>query len=558
MTRVLLIEPDPALRDRLALCLHRAHYSVRSAADAVAGLNTAQEWSPDVVITPLDLKCADGSGVVTTLRTLPLAKHAGVVALLTEGHTDVRAALLAGADDAITAPFTEAGLLEAVRARERRAATIPSPAEAPDGALEGMSATLRSCSRPVTIALVALQDAHALAAVAGPEALKEFSTSWRARVHALASDAASVFTIGPGEVALVLPPNTPQLRPLLAAIAGTGQIPIHANGTEYRARAAIGTTVVDHDTPVPSAAMLLRQCRFALDLAREGGHPQVRDYDAADARSTLDDLALATLIQRAAEQGRFQLVYQPIVAIPTGIVTAVEALIRWNMPTGESVAPERLLAVADEAGLLDEVGTWALREACRQAARWSQDGLHIAVNVNAASGQFRRGDFVDEARMALSESGLQGEQLLVEVSESTLARDSGSIRDQLSEIRVSGIRVSIEDVGAGALALPTLRSLPVDELKVDRSLTRRLPGNAQDRAAADLVLREAHELNVPCVAEGVEHGAQWAYLSERGWNAAQGYLISHPLAADAIPEFALQAERGAHAHKPDTRTDVTR
>lgn len=540
MTRVLLIEPEPAERDRIALCLHRAQYSVRSAADSVMGLQIAQEWGPDVVVASLALRCPDGSGIVDTLRTLSHAKHAGVIALLQSGTTDVRQSLLAGADDALVGPVTDGALLEAVRARERRAAVLPAPAEAPEDALDGLTTALNKCSKPATVALVELQDAHALAAVAGPAALRDFAAAWRARVHALACDAAGVFTIGPGEVALVLPPSTPQLRPLLAAIAGTGQIPISAGGTEYRARAAIGTTTVEKDGAILPAATLLRQCHFALDRARAGGHPQVHEYVDAEARDTLNDLALATLIQHAAEQGRFQLVYQPIVAIPTGALVAVEALIRWHMPTGESVPPQKLLAVADEAGLLDEVGTWALREACRQAARWTQQGLRVTMSVNAATGQFRRGDFVDEARMALSESGLQGEQLLVEVSEATLARDNGTIRDQLAEIRVAGIRVSIEDVGAGALALPTLRSLPVDELKIDRSLVAQLPGSAQDRAAADLVLREANELQVPCVAEGVEHAAQWAYLAERGWSAAQGYFISHPLPAEAIPEFAAK------------------
>lgn len=545
MARVLVIEPAPAERDRLALCLRRAGCTVRSAGDAAGALEHVHEWHPEIVIVSLQMQGTGGRSMVTTLRSGLSPVPFSVIAMLAPGDRDIRTALLAGADDALVAPVSEPALLESIEARAKRAATTPPPTDASDHLMEGLTTALSKCTRPATVALVALQDANAIASIEGPAAMRQFETAWRQRVQALAIEAVSVTAIGPCECMVVLPPRTSQVRALLASIAGTGQLPIAVGTAAYRARAAIGTLTLLPDEPLPPTSTVVRRCRFALERARQLEYPQVHAFSEAEARGVLDDLELATLIQQAAENGRFQLVYLPKVSLPTGAVTGVEALIRWNMPSGESIPPSRLLAVADAAGLLDEVGTWALREACRQAALWTQEGIRLNMSVNIAGGQFRRGDFVDETRMALSESGLQGEQLMVEVSERALARDGGSMRDQLADVRVAGVRISVEDVGAGALSLPTLRSMALDEIKLDQSLVAPLPGNGQDRAAVDMVLREARELHVPCVAEGVEHPAQLAYLAERGWDSAQGWLISHPLPPEAVPAFCAQAERAA-------------
>lgn len=548
MNRVLVVTPRPDERDRLALCARRAGYSVRSTGETSEAPGLAREWHPHIVIAPLDAHAADGAPLLSALRALPACDSMGIIALLPPGQRDLRPALLAGADDALPAPVGEPALLEAIAARlARTRPATPSSPHVATPALDDLLRPLGACTRPVTVALVGLLDTAAIAAAAGCSAAQQVEALWAQRVHALAQDALVATPIGPGEVLVVLPPSTPQIRAVLAALAGTGQIPVEVDGRTYRTRGAVGVVTLRRDEhsagapcPVPDSASLLARCRFALERARSQSHPRVHAFDDAEAHGVVDDLALAAHIQHAAQHGRFQLVYLPKVSLPAGEVLGVEALIRWSMPSGEAVPPARLLAVADQAGLLDEVGTWALREACRQAAKWTEAGLRLPVSVNIAAAQFRRGDLVDETRLALSEAGLQGEQLTIEVSERTVATTGDEVREQLADIRVSGVRVSIEDVGAGALALPLLRGLPMDELKADQSLVERLPGTGQDRAAADLVLREARAADVPCVAEGVENAAQWAYLAEQGWAAAQGWLVSRPLPPRSVPEYCTR------------------
>jgi EAL domain-containing protein (putative c-di-GMP-specific phosphodiesterase class I) len=232
-------------------------------------------------------------------------------------------------------------------------------------------------------------------------------------------------------------------------------------------------------------------------------------------------------------------VYQPKVSILTGRMVGAEALIRWTLPTtGEAVPARRLLAIAEDAGLLDEIGSWALREACRQCAAWCLAGCELPVSVNIAASQLRRGDLEDEVRMALTESALPGRLLTVEIEEGVLHQAGDAVRTQLEAMRIAGVQVSIDDFGTGIGGFDVLRRFPIDELKVDQSVVARLPGSAEDRAMLDGALRHARMLGVDCVAEGVENPAQWAFLAERGWHAAQGWHISHPLAGDQVPTFA--------------------
>ncbi len=542
MTRVLLIEHDPAERDRLGLAMHQARLEMRSTGDAAGALATLHDWSPEILVCRTDIPGLTLTAFVDAVRNQRTTRNAGIVAMLPPSAGDAAAfheAILAGADDALVRPVDTSELLRAIRARERRAAACPASLTNDATGPEELHAVLMSAPRPATLVVLELEDAAALGATAGTEALRQLEDAWRSRIRALAPTMSSVFISTRGEAIVLLPPHTPQPRALLTAFCGTGQAPMLVAGRDLRVRAAAGIVTLGTDESVPDAETLLQRCRFALQAARRGGQPRVRDYHANDAINTLDDLQLATLLQHALEGGGFRLVYQPKVSVATGEVCGAEALIRWTVPsTGEPVPAKRLLDIAEDAGLLDEIGGWALREASRQGALWWQTGLEIPVSVNIAPTQFRRGDLVDEVRLALRESGLPGRLLGIEVQERVLQLDGGEVRDQLEAIRVSGVRVALDDFGTGIESLGLLRRFPLDELKIDHTVVERLPGSTEDRASMDITLRHARSLGIACVAVGVERAAQWAFLAERGWDAAQGWYIAKPIPGADIPAFA--------------------
>jgi EAL domain-containing protein (putative c-di-GMP-specific phosphodiesterase class I) len=212
------------------------------------------------------------------------------------------------------------------------------------------------------------------------------------------------------------------------------------------------------------------------------------------------------------------------------------------------VPARRILDAAADAGLLDEVGAWALREACRRAASWCAAGAELPVSVNIAPSQFRRGDLVDQVHMALGEAGLPGRLLTLEAPEGVLSSGTGDAVAQLEAVRAAGASVAIDDFGTGIDGIACLHRCPADEVKLDRSVVARLPGSAEDRATLDLVQRHARRLGARCVAEGIERADQWALLSERGWDAAQGWLVSRPIDGADVPGFARGGAERAPAH----------
>jgi EAL domain-containing protein (putative c-di-GMP-specific phosphodiesterase class I)/CheY-like chemotaxis protein len=557
MTRVLLVERDPSTRDRLALALRKARFEVRSAGDAHDGLKLVADEHPEVVVFGVCGQDMSLSDLCLAARAAAASGTLAIIALLLSdatASTDVRAAILAGADDALPIPEDPLTLIEAVRARERR---LPNAAPASNtGAVAhaAIESALATMVRPVLMVMLELEDASAIASIEGSETLRALDDIWCARIRALIPEQAFLFPQKHGTCIILLPGSTPEPRSLLAALGGTGQPAERIGALEMRMRAAMGVVRIEPGEVQPPVDLIIARSKYALQIASRGRQPRIHFHAEEDAISVLREVQLATMLQRALEQGDFRLVYQPKVSIATGATVGAEALIRWTLPTtGEAIAPIRLLAIAEDAGLLDEIGGWALREACRECAAWSLTGVDIPVSVNIAASQFRRGDLVDEVRLALSETALPGRLLTLEIQEGVLVQDGLVIQPQLEMLRVTGVRISIDDFGTGIAGVAMLRKFPIDELKIDQSVIARLPGSADDRAMVDTALRHARQLNIDCVAEGVESAAQWAFLAEHGWDAAQGWHIAHPIAGSSIPGFV---RREPDALAASTRTDA--
>jgi EAL domain-containing protein (putative c-di-GMP-specific phosphodiesterase class I) len=298
------------------------------------------------------------------------------------------------------------------------------------------------------------------------------------------------------------------------------------------------------------APAALRRAEAAAREARHQGLSIPHAWQDEIGARLLGDLELASAMRRAVEQAEFRLVFQPQVRMDRGEPLGVEALIRWTPPGGTSIPPNRFVALAEESGLIDHIGTWSLREACRQAVAWSEAGMRLRVAVNVTPRQVRHPGFAANVRQALAENGMPGDQLVLELGEAALlARDPGSLTETLQALRTLGVEIAIDDFGAGLGTLASLRSLPVTEIKIDRGFVRPLPGTGEDRLAVETVLRLAHQLRLRTVAVGVENAAQWAWLKEQGCDAAQGWLIGRPVESTDLPATigALRRARGTFA-----------
>ncbi len=287
---------------------------------------------------------------------------------------------------------------------------------------------------------------------------------------------------------------------------------------------------------------LLRQAGTALTYAKNGGGNAYRFFAAGMNVNTLERLQLETGLREALERGEFLLHYQPRIDLATGRIVGAEALLRWRHPERGLVPPGQFIPAAEDSGLIIPIGTWVLREACRQAHVWQQAGLpRITVAVNLSALQFQRSELLDTIQAALAESGLAPEHLELELTESILIQDAAGALTTVQQLRATGLKLSIDDFGTGYSSLGYLQKLAVQALKIDQSFVRGLTGDADSAAIVRAVIQLAHSLKLVTVAEGVETDAQFAFLRNHGCDQVQGYYFSRPVPAE---EFARLLARG--------------
>ncbi|MFO1349425.1 MAG: EAL domain-containing protein [Gammaproteobacteria bacterium] len=308
------------------------------------------------------------------------------------------------------------------------------------------------------------------------------------------------------------------------------------DGNEIYVTTSIGISLYPSDGA--DQETLLRHADVAMYHAKEQGRNGYQFYaESVNARMG-QRLILKTELRRALESDQLALHYQPRFDLDSGQVVAVEALLRWRHPTRGLLWPDAFISLAEETGLIVSVGEWVLRNACRQAKEWQERGLpSIRVAVNLSAVQFNQRGFTQTIRRILDETGLAAHCLEIELTESTMMKNSDHGIAQLGEMKALGLYIAIDDFGTGYSSLAYLKKFPIDALKVDRSFIRDLATDSDDAAIVTTTIDLAHNLRLTVVAEGVEDAAQLAFLREHGCDEVQGFLLGRPLAADDFGEW---------------------
>lgn len=352
----------------------------------------------------------------------------------------------------------------------------------------------------------------------------------RVRAGVRASD--TVARLGGDEFAILVDGlGADALEPLLSRIAASLTDPVHVDDHVLAARASFGVVEI---RPGDDADALLRQADVAMYEAKERGEGGYQRYSPGMETRGAERTRAAAELRAAIDAGDLVLHYQPVVTLPEGRTTAVEALVRWQHPTRGLLAPAEFVPLAEETGLVVPLGRWVLREATHQAAAWAREhGPDVlrSVAVNVSARQLQDPGFVDDVAAALRDSGLPGRRLTVEITEST-AVGGGATQVSLRALRAMGVRVSLDDFGTGHSTLSLLVDCLVDEIKLDRRFT---PAPGED-AIAVAVLQLARALGIEAVAEGVETLAQADDLGHLGYGLAQGFHFARPMTAQALGE----------------------
>ena len=318
--------------------------------------------------------------------------------------------------------------------------------------------------------------------------------------------------------------------------------PLPIDGRDIYVTASIGVTV---STPDSTGGDLLREADTALYRAKEEGRDRASVF-TADLRSSLSErLQIEAELRPALERGEFAVWYQPQVDLATGEIAAVEALLRWHHPSGEVIAAERFLQVAEDNGLICDIGDWALLQACTQVARWNAEpgASPLVVSVNFSARQLAEADLTSKVAATLRSSGLDPTLLCVEITETTLLVQTTESRENLRRLAQAGIRLVIDDFGTGYASLSCLRDIHVDALKIDRSFVTGIATSDYDRRLVGGIIALVAQPGVEVIAEGVEADEQARTLRSLGCTTGQGFLYSPAVPAE---EFArLRSHRSA-------------
>ncbi len=318
--------------------------------------------------------------------------------------------------------------------------------------------------------------------------------------------------------------------------------PFEVAGREVSLSASLGAALHPLDGDAPED--LLRCASTALHRARAGGRGGFRFY-AAEMRARSDRrLDLESRLRHALDRGELELHYQPQVRLADGRVTCLEALLRWTHPVLGRVPPGEFVPVLEETGLIVPVGEWVLATACRQLRAWREAGLTgFAVAVNVSGAQLARPAFAEEVLAVLAREGVPpgGGCLELELTESLLMADVEASAARLARLREAGVRIAVDDFGTGHSSLAYLKRLPIQVLKIDRSFVADLHRDPDDRAIVRAILALGRSLGLEVLAEGVERREQLEFLRREGCDAMQGYLVSPPVPAEALPRVVATA-----------------
>jgi diguanylate cyclase (GGDEF)-like protein len=350
----------------------------------------------------------------------------------------------------------------------------------------------------------------------------------------------SVARLGGDEFAILQdglaePADTTSLMARIIEVVGA---PFDLDGHQVVIGVSIGVAVAPTDSKNPD--QLLKSADMALYRAKVDGRGTFRFFEhEMDARMQARR-ALELDLRRAIANGEFELYYQPLVNLVTEKISAFEALIRWNHPERGIVLPAEFISLAEETALIVPIGEWVLGQACEEAAKWPK-AVRVAVNLSPV--QFKTQGLCQTVVNALARSGLAGDRLQLEITESVLLLNNESTLDTLHQLRALGVSISMDDFGTGYSSLSYLRSFPFDKIKIDRSFVHDLPSNKESRAIIRAVVGLGSSLGMSTTAEGVETREELDYMKRQGCSEAQGYFFSKPCPAEGV--FTLLAKQAA-------------
>jgi diguanylate cyclase (GGDEF)-like protein len=570
---VLIIDDDEQIRNLLIDGLGD-HYSCRAVGSAEEELATIAADAFDLVISDIDMVGISGIDLVRRLHSLV----PDTVIVMISGQQSIQTAIEAmrvGAFDYVTKPLdlrlVEAAVQRALAYRdllkekqqykeeleqllEERTAEVDRLAyydtitQLPNRALfedrlAQAVAIAKSSDQTLGVLFISLDQFKkvndTLGHGPGDSMLREFAQ----RLQSCISESDTVARFGNDEFA-VLRTQIESTKDVIETIGSLSQLlkfSFDINGQEVFGTASVGVSLFPLDGN--DGQTLLKNAGAALYKAKKSGGANYQFYTADMHELAARRLALETSLRRAIQNKEFLIHYQPKVSVDSLTITGVEALVRWQHPQLGLISPAEFIPLAEDTGLIVPIGEWVLREACLQNKAWQNQGYApISMGVNISARQLGDQDLAQTVIRILDETDLAPEYLELELTESSIMQ-SAEAADVLSRVKAMGVNIAIDDFGTGFSSLASLKRLPIDALKVDKSFVRDVTADHDDAALVMAIITLAHNLRLKVIAEGVETEEQLRFLYLQHCEEFQGSLFSKPLPAKGL-ESLLDSHSG--------------
>lgn len=546
---LLVIDDDPITRTLLTKVLGKSDYRVISADSGPAGLDAFNQQTPDLVLLDVMMPGMDGYETCRRLRTLPQGVHTPIIMLTgLEDAESIDTAFEAGASDFIPKPINWSLLAQRIkfvlRAHDTEAllnrlslhdrlTDLPNRGFFMELLTQSLQRSQQDSRRHLAVMTLDIDRFKLFNQSLGETGGDELLCAVAERLVRISRDGDAVARLGSDEFAVLL-----DLQPddHIDAMASryhrslNNAFSIHQQETFITPSIGVALAPEDSDTPQG----LLAAANIAKTRAKKAGGNQFQFYTASMNEQASRRLKLENDLRRALTNGQMQVYYQPKIRSRGLSLAGAEALVRWQHPELGMISPVDFIPIAEETGLILDIGRWVLLQACQQSAQWRRHlpGFHIGVNLSAR--QFLQDDLVAQVADTLSATHLPASALDLEITESLAMSDAERNIAILHDLKKLGVHLSIDDFGTGYSSLSYLQAFPVNTIKIDRSFIMRIgteQGSKADEGIAAAILAMAHSLDMSVVAEGVENIEQVQFLSRHGCQLLQGFHFGRPMPA---------------------------
>jgi diguanylate cyclase (GGDEF)-like protein len=547
--------------------------------NGASALEAALSRNVDIVLLDVDMPGMDGYTVCRRLREEP--RFATVPIVMVTGHEDAAAigrAFEAGATDFISKPVNWALLPRRLAYILRNAAAaerierlayydtltgLANRQRCIDTAERLFEATAETRERVAVIytdlsSLKRVNDTFGHSV--GDAVLKNMTEKLMGVLepHQLAHPSLSVSRFGGDEFVILVAGERAHDAALEIAVACCTMLkdPISHEALEFYAAPSIGIAIYPDDGP--DVATVLKHADTARNQAKSEAPGSIVRYTPAMSARLRDWLDLEGRLRRALQEDQLHLHYQPKFRLADNRLIGVEALLRWCDADYGDIPPTRFIEIAEDSGLIIDLGSWVIRAVCRQLREWQNLGIVVPVAVNVSGKELLYGDPARLIEEEAAAAGVSASLIEVEITESLLVKDSARVQTALERLRRLGCRIALDDFGTGYSSLAYITRFPPDRIKIDKAFVHNLDRSESDAAIANIILSLGDSLRVTVTAEGIERPAQLEWLRKRGCHEAQGFLLSRPLTVEALTRRLFDLDEPAEVQPHSASNDRLR